>query len=115
MPSLWSREPKLLHYTQLPLHLWIPDFFLPHLVPFMPCPEDGCLDRTARHRWHSHGPRLLHGVHSALYLHCWEYVCNSHSGKSFCGWDDRSVCKLPPAFGASDVLLRAHEGGGSDN
>ena len=111
MPSLWSAEPKLLHYTQLALHLWIPDFFLPHLVDFMPCPEPGCSSITTRQRWHSGGPRLLHGVHSAVYLHCWEYTCNAHHGKSFSGWDERSVCKLPPAARATFSYVLTREEG----
>lgn len=111
MPSLWSPEPKLIDYTQLPLHLWVPDYFLPHLVPFMPCPEDGCQSRTARQRWHSGGPRLVHGTHSALYLHCWEYTCDAHQGKSFMGWDHRSLCKLPPLARATFCYVLTKEEG----
>jgi hypothetical protein len=96
-PSLWSKTVQLRDYVQLPLHLWVPDFFLPHLVPFMPCPEKRCKARTTRRRWHSGGPRVIHGVHSAVYLHCWEYVCTSHHQQSFNGWDDRSLNKLPAA------------------
>ena len=99
-PSLYKDEPELIDYVQLPFHLWIPDFFFPHLVPYMPCPVPGCAGHTARRRWHSGGPRLVHGVHCAMYLHCWEYVCDNNKDKSFHGWDHRVLVKLPPAIQA---------------
>ncbi len=67
------------------MHLWIPDYFYPDLVPHEPCPVEGCDQVTQRRRWLSGGPRLIHGVHHAVYLHCWEYECPSadHRGKTF--------------------------------
>lgn len=97
VPSLLHRDPALIDYVQLPMHLWVPDFFLPHLVPNMPCPEPGCVGVTARRRWHSGGPRLIHGIHSAEYLHCWEYSCSAHPSKTFSGWDSGSLNKLSAA------------------
>jgi hypothetical protein len=96
-PYLLGKMPKLIDYVQLPLHYWIPDWFLPQYVPFMPCPEPDCTARTTRQRWHSGGPRLIHDVHHAVYLHCWEYRCVEHPERSFSGWDERSVSKLPAA------------------
>ena len=102
VPSLWhDGPPRLIDYVQLPVHLWVPDFFLPHLVPFMPCPEEGCNASTSRRRWRSHGPRLIHGVHHAEYLHCWEYECSRHKGHIFLGWDQRCLSKMKP-------LARSH-------
>jgi hypothetical protein len=96
-PALWYDAPDLSHYVQLPVYLWVPEFFLPHLVSFMPCPITGCNGRTSRQRWHSGGPLVIHGIHSAMYLHCWEYECSLHKGKSFNGWDHRCLLRLPPA------------------
>ena len=93
-PSLWSAEPSLSDYIQLPLHLWIPDYFFPHLVPFVPCPVPDCFSHTSRRRWHSGGPRLIHGVHSGAYLHCWEYSCSTHN-KTFSAWDEQCLARLP--------------------
>jgi hypothetical protein len=96
-PALWYDKPELIHYVQLPLYLWVPEFFLPQFVKFMPCPEKGCEGRTSRQRWHSGGPLLVHGMQSAVYLHCWEYECQMHPKKTFSGWDKDSLAKLPPA------------------
>jgi hypothetical protein len=96
-PSLWHDEPQLINYVQLPMHLWVPEFFAPHLLSSMPCPVDGCTSSTSRQRWHSGGPRLIHGMHSAMYLHCWEYQCSTHNKTSFSGWDHRCLMKMPDA------------------
>ena len=93
VPSVLHRKPRLKDYVQLPFHLWIPDFFFPELVPFVPCPTKDCDGHTTRRRWHSGGPRLIHGVQSAVYLHCWEYTC-SKCKENFCGWDNPSIKKL---------------------
>jgi hypothetical protein len=87
--------PNLIDYVQLPLHLWIPDYFYPRLVPSMPCPHAGCTAATRRVRWKSGGPRLIHDVTSSLYLHCWEYSCQAEQHGSFNGFDARSLAKLP--------------------
>jgi hypothetical protein len=87
--------PNLIDYVQLPLHLWIPDFFYPQLVPSMPCPQRNCKEATRRLRWKSGGPRLIHGVNSSLYLHCWEYACHNEEHPSFNGFHSRSLGKLP--------------------
>ena len=91
-------KPRLIDYVQLPLHLWVPEYFYPELVPYMPCPIDNCNARTDRKRWRSGGPRLVHGVQHAAYLHCFEYVCEAaeHRGKVFMGWNEHSLAKLPP-------------------
>jgi hypothetical protein len=110
-PSLLSLlakgRPELMDYVQLPMHLWVPDYFYPDLVPFMPCPIERCKEITVRRRWHSGGPLVIHGLHHAVYLHCWEYECSSadHKGKTFAGWDDGSI----------DVPLRAHCRGRRDD
>jgi hypothetical protein len=110
-PSLYKDEPSLIDYVQLPLHLWVPDFFVPHLVPFMPCPEAACTARTARQRWHSGGPRLIHDIDSAAYLHCWEYQCDTHRKKSFSGWDQRCLAKLAPSARALFRFVLSKEEG----
>ena len=66
MVATGKARPELIHYVQLPLHLWIPDYFYPDLVSHTPCPVDGCTAGTQRRRWHSGGPRLIHGVHHAV-------------------------------------------------
>jgi hypothetical protein len=112
-PTLWRHDgpPQLEDFVQLPMHLWIPEFFLPHLCPTLPCPENGCCGKTARRRWHSGGPRLIHGTVSAVYLHCWEYSCEKHPSKSFSGWDQRCLSKLPPAVTAHfPFMLTAEDG-----
>ena len=81
------------------MYLWVPDHFYADLVPYMPCSVEDCKEVTQRRRrWHSGGPRLIHGVHHAVYLHCWEYECPSadHKGKTFSGWDHGSLAKLRP-------------------
>jgi hypothetical protein len=110
-PSLFGKMPKLIDYVQLPLHYWIPDWFLPQYVPFMPCPEPNCTSRTTRQRWHSGGPRLIHDVHHAVYLLCWEYRCVGHSNSSFSGWDERSLSKLPDAARSRFRYVLTHKQG----
>ncbi len=69
MPSLFCTQPVLMDYVQLPLYLWIPDFFLPHLVPTMPCPEDDCAGGQSC-CWRSGGPQLIHDMQHAMNVHC---------------------------------------------
>jgi hypothetical protein len=109
-PSLFNDKPQLADYVQRTTHLWIPDYFFPHLVDFMPCPVPGCKARTRRRRWKKGGPRLIHGVHSAEYLHCWDYQCEVHP-TSFKGWDNGSISKLPAAVrSAFRFVLKKEEG-----
>ena len=101
-PSLFKVEPRLIDYVQLPLYLWIPDWFLPHLVPWVPCPVDGCPAPTTRRRWRSGGPRVIHGVGHAMYLHGWDYNCTVHKSTAFAAWDPRCLQKMNIA--ARDVF-----------
>jgi hypothetical protein len=112
VPSVWkSGPPDLKDYVQLPMHLWVPEFFFPHLVPHMPCPVEGCKGVTTRQRWHSGGPRLIHGIRHAVYFHCHEYKCSLHPQTSFSGWLDAAVAKLPPVVQAQfPFVLSGHEG-----
>ena len=106
-------KPELIDYVQLPMYLWVPDHFYPDVVPYLPCPVEGCKEVTQRRRWHSGGPRLIHGVHHAVYLHCWEYECPSadHKGKTFSGWDHGSLAKLSPLVRSLfRFVLTAEEG-----
>ena len=91
-------KPRLIDYVQLPLYLWVPEYFYPNLVPFMPCPVDKCQARTERRRWRSGGPRLMHGVQHAVYLYCFEYGCSAaeHKDKVFMGWNEHALARLPP-------------------
>src|ERR1700677_2912892 len=74
-PWLARSTPQLIHYVQLPLYLWVPDFFYPHPVKKVPCPEQGCNEPTARLRWRSGGPRVVHDIHHVIYLHTCDYLC----------------------------------------
>jgi hypothetical protein len=89
---------QLIDYVQPTMHLWVPDYICPDLVPRVPCPVEGCDQVRYRRRWHCGGPRLIHGVDHAGYLHCWEYECPSADlrGKTFCGWLHGSLAKLKP-------------------
>ena len=88
-------KPRLIDYVQLPITLWVPDFFYPDLVPSIKCPgqklsattpQGKCGGLLTRRRWHSGGPRVIHGVRSAEYLHCWEYTCNEKDcAAHYCG------------------------------
>jgi len=106
-----SAIPRLSDYVQLPLYLWIPDYFLPHLVKWMPCPVADCTGVTTRQRWRSGGPRLIHGVHHAMYLHCWDYECKKHPNKHFAGWDNQSLMKLPASARSSFQFVLTEEEG----
>ena len=121
-PSLWHDKPSLIDYVQLPFYLWIPDWFLPHLVHHVPCPQyseekdsDGkfiaCDGVTARRRWRSGGPRVIHDTHCSMYMHCWDYVCKKHPNNPFPGWDSRSISRMhPTARAAFKFVLSGHEG-----
>lgn len=110
-PSLVYDKPKLIDYVQLPLYLWVPDFFLPHLVPFMPCVYDDCNGFTTRQRWRSGGPRLIHDLTHGMYLHCQDYVCQKHPNEVFAGWDERSIRRLHQSARATfKFVLTAEEG-----
>ena len=95
-PAVFITEPRLIDYVQLPLYLWIPDFFLPHLVQRVPCPEPECQAETRRVRWRSGGPRVIHGIRHAMYLHGWDYTCTRHKN-SFTAWDPRCLQRMPIA------------------
>ena len=124
-PSLFHDKPRLIDYVQLPLYLWIPDWFLPHLVPYVPCPldieqldKDGnvigttpCDGVTTRQRWRSGGPRVIHDINSAIYLHCCDYVCKKHPKKPFAGWNHQSITRMHPTARATfKFILSGKEG-----
>jgi hypothetical protein len=110
MPSLFESRPTLIHYVQLPTYLWIPEFFFPHLVPAVPCPSDKCPGFGTRQRWNSGGPRVVHDVGHAVYLHYWEYKCKV-CAKTFKGIDDGVLRKLPmPVQAQFPFHLTAEEG-----
>ena len=41
-----STQPALIDYVQLPMYLWIPEWFYPDLVHNTPCVVDGCTAHT---------------------------------------------------------------------
>ena len=108
--SLRTTEPALIDYVQLPFHIWAPDFFYPHLVPVKPCTTPKCSGHATRQRWNPNGARVVHGVHSAVYLLCWQYKCLSCS-TTFMGWDDNVLQKLPPAVRARFRFVLTHKSG----
>ena len=100
---LYPHIPSLADYVQLSLHFWMPDFFMPDLVPFMPCAVSivdshgrtaPCPKQTSRRRWRSGGPRVIHDVHSSVYLHTWDYTCPQHG--DFSGFSKNSIERLHP-------------------
>src|ERR1700710_2108988 len=56
-------------------------------------------------------PRLIHGVQHAMYLHCWDYECKKHPNKSFAGWDNKSLMKLPASARLSFQFVLTEEEG----
>ncbi|MGH2640028.1 MAG: hypothetical protein ACRDF4_12230, partial [Rhabdochlamydiaceae bacterium] len=109
-PEIWHKEPKIIDYVQLPLFLWVPDFFYPSLVTHMPCPLDDCPAVCTRQRWRSGGPRVIHDINHAMYLHTFDYKCPTH-GIEFAGWDDRSLSRLHPVVrNRFQFFLTAEEG-----
>jgi hypothetical protein len=67
-PAQLCRElPHLIDYVQLPMYIWLPEFFFPHQVPSMLCPSRNCSGSATRQRWNPGGPRIIHGVQTAVY------------------------------------------------
>lgn len=91
-PALHSLKPDLSSYVQLPMYLWIPEWFFPHEVAAMPCAL--CNGFGTRQRWNSGGPRVVHDFRHAVYLHYKEYQCTSCRGW-YKGTDPRARARLP--------------------
>jgi len=110
LASIFSREaPKLKDYVQLPLHLWVPDFFMPELVPFMPCFHAGCNNITTRQRWKKGGPRVIHDIDHAIYLHRQDYRCSIHG--EFSGTNNDSISRLPSLARQRFIYVLSREDG----
>lgn len=100
-PSLSGGSPQLQQYVQLPIFLWVPEWFYPHLVPAMPC--NTCNGTGTKQRWSSGGPRVIHDLNHTVYLHCYEYKCTKCS--SIYKGTDRAVRnKLPRKVLITDTL-----------
>jgi hypothetical protein len=108
LPSLFYSELRLIDYVQLPCYIWVPEFFYPHLVPLMPCPASKCNGKATRQRWNPNGPRVVHGIHSAAYLLCWQYMC-LECGTVFAVWDDDLLSKLPLAVQGCFRFVLTHK------
>ena len=107
-PSLYNSEPRVIDYVQLPCHIWVPEFFYPHLVSYIPCISVKCSGHATRQRWNPSGPRVVHGIHSAVYLLCWQYRCHT-CNTLFAGWDNDALAKLPPAVRARFRFVLTHK------
>ena len=107
--SMHDAPPKASDYVQLPCHIWAPDFFYPHLVLYMPCAAPKCDGRATRQRWNPNGARVVHDVHSAAYLRCWQYKCLK-CNVTFAGWDESVLAKLNPAVRTRFRFVLTHEG-----
>ena len=91
-PCPTGGSPQLQDYVQLPIFLWVPEWFYPNLVPAMPC--NMCHGTGTRQRWSSGGPRVIHDMNHTVYLHCFEYKCTKCSSV-YKGTDRAVRSKLP--------------------
>lgn len=108
--GMWADDVKLSQFVQLPLHLWVPEFYFPRQVPFMPCAAEGCKGPATRQRWAPGGPRLIHGMYHAVYLLCQQYKCRQ-CDTTFMGYDAGAISKLPASVSSKfRFVLTGQEG-----
>ncbi len=101
-------KPSLINYVQLPMYVWVPEWYYPDRVPCMPCPynvrgSDGqpvrCTYVTKVHGWNPGGPRVVNDVHNSMYLHYRQYKCENpyhiEDEKYFTGVNSCTISRLP--------------------